>query len=85
MRKDKAFTIQVMQKYLKNVDDEALKVTYDYATTNLFVAYPSLKPEMFTDAVTVLSKSNPKMKDYDVNKVIDNSFVKNAADHKLGG
>ncbi len=85
MRKDKAFTLQVMKKYLQNVDEEALKATYDYATTNLFVAYPYIKPEMSADAIAVLGKSNPKVKDFDVNKMMDNSFVKSANDRKLGG
>jgi NitT/TauT family transport system substrate-binding protein len=85
MRKDKAFTIDVMKNYLKGVDPDYLSKTYDYAMQNLFVAYPYIKPEMSADAITVLAKKDPKVKDFDVNKMQDNSFVKSAADRKLGG
>jgi hypothetical protein len=40
---------------------------------------------MSADAITVLAKKDPKVKDFDVNKMQDNSFVKSAADRKLGG
>jgi hypothetical protein len=36
------------------------------------------------DAVEVLSQKNPKVKDFDVKKMIDDSFVKSAADRRVG-
>jgi NitT/TauT family transport system substrate-binding protein len=78
MKKDKAFSIAVYKKYLKLDDDPALSATYDYAVANLFPSQPLVTPEQFADSVTVLSQKNSKVRDVDLNKVIDNSLVKSA-------
>jgi NitT/TauT family transport system substrate-binding protein len=83
-KQDRAFAISVLKKYLKNDDDTAMGATYDYFTQKVTPVLPFPKSEQFTDSVTVLSAQNPKVKDVDLNKLLDASFVQNAADRKLG-
>ena len=84
-KQDKAFAIQVLKKYLKNDDDTAMGATYDYFTQKVTPVLPYPRPEQFADSVKVLSEQNPRVKDVDVGKLLDPSFVQSAADRKLGG
>ena len=85
MKKDKAGTLPVMQKLLKVTDQDALSQTYDYYVTQIFPAYPSVTPKEWLYSRDELAKTTPKVTDLDVTKIIDNTFVKNAQDRKLGG
>ncbi len=85
MKMDKPFAISVLKKQLKLDDEQALSITYDYAVKNLFPSLPSVTKEQLADSVDVLSAKNPKVRDYDVTKMLDNSFVKCAADRGLAG
>ena len=85
MKKDKAGTLVVMEKLLKVTDQDALSQTYDYYVTQIFPVYPSVTPKEWTYSRDELAKTTPTVKDLDVTKIIDNSFVKNAQDRKLGG
>ncbi len=84
MKKDKAFSVSVFKKYLKLDDDDALSATYDFSTKELFPSLPMIKTGHLADAVSVLSQKNPRVKDLDLSKMIDNSLVKSAADRKVG-
>jgi NitT/TauT family transport system substrate-binding protein len=83
MKKDKVFAVGVLKKYLKLDDDQALSLTYDYGTKNLFPSVPTIKPEHLADSIQVLGEKNPKARDYDVTKMLDPSFVKCAEDRGL--
>ena len=83
-KKDKAFAVQVIEKYLK-VDEQSASDTWDYATKGLFPDQPLASPDQLADAVSILSEKNPKVKDIDLNKVIDNSFVQSAVSRGLAG
>lgn len=85
MKKDRSVSISVLKKYLKLDDDPALATTYDFATKNLFPSLPYAKPEQLADSIEVLSQKNPRVREFDINKFIDNSFVKSAADRHLNG
>jgi len=85
MKKDKAGTIPVMQKLLNVTDQDALSQTYDYYVTQIFPAYPTVTTKEWLYSRDELTKTNAAVKDLDVTKVIDNSFVKNAQDRKVGG
>ena len=85
MKKDKAGTLPVMQKLLNVTDQDALSQTYDYYVTQIFPTYPTVAPKEWTYNRDELAKTTPTVKDLDVTKIIDNSFVKNAQDRKLGG
>ena len=85
MKKDKAGTIPVMQKLLNVTDQDALSQTYDYYVTQIFPVYPTVATKEWLYSRDELAKTNAAAKDLDVTKVIDNSFVKNAQDRKVGG
>jgi ABC-type nitrate/sulfonate/bicarbonate transport system substrate-binding protein len=85
MKKDKPGTLPVMQKLLNVTDQEALSQTYDYYVTQIFPIYPTVQPSEWTYSRDELSKTNAAVKGLDVTKVIDNTFVKNAQDRKVGG
>src|SRR6266404_6315272 len=78
MKKDKAGTLQVMQKLLNVTDQDALSQTYDYYVTAIFPIYPELTMDVWTYSRDDLAKTNPAVKALDLTKVIDNSFVQNA-------
>ena len=82
LRKDKAGAIAVMKKQLQVNDETILARTYDYAM-NLFPSLPYAKADQLADSVTVLGATNEKVKSYDVKKMLDESFVKSAADRGL--
>lgn len=83
VKKDKAFAVGVYKKYLKIDDEIALGRTWEYATTQLFPALPYAKLDQFNDITLELAKRNDKAKTYDVSKMLDESFVKSAADRGL--
>ena len=83
VKKDKAFSVQVYKKYLKIDDEVALGRTWEYATTGLFPSLPYPKLDQWNDIVPELAKRNDKAKTYDVSKMLDDSFVKSAADRGL--
>jgi NitT/TauT family transport system substrate-binding protein len=84
-RSNKELAMTVLQKYLKNDDQRALGVTYDFFVGQVTPQYPLIKPEQFTDALKYLSASNEKIKDFDLSTILDNSFAQSAFDRKVGG
>jgi NitT/TauT family transport system substrate-binding protein len=85
MKKDKAGTIPVMQKLLNVSDQDALSQTYDYYVTQIFPVYPTVAEKEWLYSRDEFAKTNAAVKDLDVTKVFDNTFVKNAQDRKVGG
>jgi NitT/TauT family transport system substrate-binding protein len=83
MKKDKPFTIGVLQKYLKVDDEQELSTTYDYATTNLFPSQPYVTTDQLNDTVQVLGKNNARVRSVDLNRMIDNSLVRSAVSRHL--
>lgn len=82
MRKDKAGAIAVLKKQLQVNDEAILGRTYDYAM-NLFPSLPYPKADHLADSVTVLGATIEKIRTYDISKMLDESFVKSAADRGL--
>src|SRR5581483_1025255 len=88
MLKDKAGTLGVLDKYFKKALGEAGVRAFDFflAGKNAVTPqYPFPAIEQFGPAVEELSPKNPKIKDVDLKKLIDASYVKSAQDRKLGG
>jgi NitT/TauT family transport system substrate-binding protein len=84
-KKNKEQSIPVLQKYLKNDDARALGVTYDFFVGTVTPQYPVVRADLFGDAVEQLSATNDKVKNFDLNKILDNQYVQSAMDRKLGG
>jgi NitT/TauT family transport system substrate-binding protein len=83
IRQDKPFAVQVMKKYLKSEDDRAMGGAYDFYVNQVYQPAPFPKADMFQDSIGELSKTVPALKGYDVNKILDPSFVQNAVDRGL--
>jgi hypothetical protein len=53
--------------------------------TAIFPVYPEVTPDAWIYSRDEFAKTNPAVKGLDVTKVIDNMFVQNAKDRKVGG
>jgi NitT/TauT family transport system substrate-binding protein len=84
-KKDKDFAIKVLGQNLKSDDTVALTASYNLYAVDVLPQYPYPKPEQFVDSKEVLGRNNDKAKNFDVTKILDDSFVKSAASRKVGG
>jgi len=83
VKSDRAFGVQVLKKYFQSTDDKAMGATYDFYALTVTPSQPVPRPEQFADAQTTLGATNAKVKDYDVSKMLDQSFTKSAIDRGL--
>jgi NitT/TauT family transport system substrate-binding protein len=83
LKKDKPGTLAVLRKYFKSDDDKAMTTTYDYFANEVVSSLPYPKPEQLKDAIDTLSVTNPKIREVNLNQLLDPSFVQNAADRGL--
>lgn len=77
-KKDKPGTIAVMEKEFKSNNAETMSKTYDFFAGEVFSTQPFPKPEQYDDIKTYLTDKQPKIKDVDLGKLLDPSFVQNA-------
>ncbi len=84
VHKDKAFAIATLKKELKSEDDRAMGIAYDfYIGSGAMPVLPYPKPEQFADAQNVLGAKNENIRKVDLGKLLDDSFVKSAAQRGL--
>jgi len=83
-KKDKEQSLPVLSKYLKNDDQRAMSVTYDFFVGTVTPDYPVVTADLWGDAVQQLSTQNDKIKSVDLNSMLDNEFVKSALDRNVG-
>jgi len=83
MKKDKPFTVGVLEKYLKSTDDKAMASTYDFYVGEAIPALPYPKPEQFQSALTELGRSNAGVQSVDMTKLLDPSLVASAEQRGL--
>jgi NitT/TauT family transport system substrate-binding protein len=81
---DMAFSVKVLQKYLKMSDTSVLDQTYRFYATEIVQPLPYPTAAMFRDAQQVLGATNPRVKAFDVNTLLDPSFLQSAASRGLG-
>lgn len=82
-KKDKAFAEGIIKKYLKMDDQRLLDASYDYTIAKVIPAIPYATTAQFKDTVETVAKRDPRAQTYDLNKLIDSSFLKSAADRGL--
>ncbi len=80
---DKAFSIQVLKKYYKSDDDAAMTAAYDFFSLRVAVSLPHATPPQFADAQATLGAKSDKVKNFDVTRLIDDSFVSDAGKRGL--
>jgi len=83
-KKSKDQSLPVLGKYLKNDNQRALGVTYDFFVGTVTPDYPVVKVDLFADAVQQLGAQNEKIKTFDVSSILDNEFIQSAMDRKVG-
>jgi len=83
MKAERQFGIDVLKKYFKSTDDTAMAATYDFYAQLVTSTQPLPKPEMFADAQTILGAKSDKVKNYDVTRMLDTTFVQSAIDRGL--
>jgi NitT/TauT family transport system substrate-binding protein len=83
-RHDKPLALQIMQKRLDLNDQTTLNAIYDFFTQpNILPPQPYATMDQFELPIKQLASKNEKAKDFDVNTIIDSSFVKSAVDRGL--
>jgi NitT/TauT family transport system substrate-binding protein len=82
-KQDKALSVASLKKNLKLDDDAALSAAYDYFSTYVVSTEPYATVDQFADVLTIINAQSTKLKDSDVNAIIDNSFVQSAIDRGL--
>jgi len=80
---DKAFGLATMKKYYKDDKDDEMVPSYEFYANETMPSLPYPKPDQFKDSIDQLSVKNDKLKGFDVTKMLDDSFVKSAADRGL--
>jgi NitT/TauT family transport system substrate-binding protein len=83
-KKDKPGTVKIMGKLLNVDDQEALGQAYDFYVSQIMPLYPHLDVAAFNYTKQSLVATNPAVKDLDVTKAIDDSFVADAEKRGVG-
>jgi NitT/TauT family transport system substrate-binding protein len=83
-KKDRAGTIKVMSKLLKLEDQEALGQAYDFYVTQIMPLYPHVSADTFNYTRDALAATNPAVKNLDVTRAFDDSFVTDAEKRGIG-
>ena len=83
MKHDKPFAIQVLKGYLEAPDDQVLEVTYDYYSKTRFATVPLSESRVLQHSARSDFKTNEAAKNFDLNKLVDASYVQSAADRKI--
>ncbi len=81
-KKDKAFAITIMKKYIRTSDETTLSATYDFYSQGVVPALPYPRLEQYADVKAVLGRNSEKVRAFDVARLLDDSFVKSAAERR---
>ena len=74
-----------VKPYYKSDDDPAMSAAFDFHAGEVLATLPYPRPEQFADAIDQLSQANPRILEVDLSKLLDPSFVQDAADRGVGG
>jgi NitT/TauT family transport system substrate-binding protein len=83
-KKNKAETLPVLDKYLNTDDQRGLGATYDFFVGTVTPDYPTVRADLWGDAIDQLGAQNDQIKNFDVSKILDSEFVQSAQDRKVG-
>ncbi|HEV8469642.1 MAG TPA: ABC transporter substrate-binding protein [Candidatus Limnocylindria bacterium] len=83
-KKDKPTTMKALGKLLNLDDQEALGQAYDFYVTQIIPIYPHVTLDTFNYARDALAATNPAVKNLDVTRAIDDSFVADAEKRGVG-
>jgi NitT/TauT family transport system substrate-binding protein len=83
VKADKPLAMAAIKKNLKLDDQRAVEATYEYYKAGVFPDYPYPRAELFKDARELVGEQNAKVLTFDVNTILDPSFIKSAEDRGL--
>jgi ABC-type nitrate/sulfonate/bicarbonate transport system substrate-binding protein len=84
IKQDRAGTLDVMRKDLEMTDDQVLSTVYDYYKQDRVTpTLPFPKADLFPAQLAVIAQKTEAAKNFDVTKMLDQSFVQSAADRHL--
>jgi ABC-type nitrate/sulfonate/bicarbonate transport system substrate-binding protein len=76
MKKDRAFTLKVLSKYLRTDDTEVLSESYDIQVAKYMMKVPLTTVEAVRSILDELSERSPKAKEQNPAKFFDDRFVR---------
>ena len=75
IKKDKAFTIDMMMKYFRTKDREMMDETYEVSVSKYLKRVPTPTAESFRTVIDELSQVNPKAKGQEPKRFYDDSIL----------
>jgi ABC-type nitrate/sulfonate/bicarbonate transport system substrate-binding protein len=78
MKANRVAALPVLKAQLSLDDDAIVEATYDFFAGKVVPSVPLAAPAQFADGIAILSEKNEKVKDFDVSKYIDTSYVQKA-------
>ena len=76
MKRDRAFTMKVLSKYLRTNDMDLVTESYDIQIAKYMMKVPLPTADAVRSVLEELAERNPKAKDLDPNKFFDDRFVR---------
>jgi len=76
MKRDRAFSFNVLRKYLRTADTDLLSETYDVQITKYLLKVPLPTIDNVKSVVEEIAERNPKAKDQDAKLFFDDRFVR---------
>ena len=76
MKKDRAFSFNVLRKYLRTGDTDLLSETYDVQIAKYLLKVPLPTTDNVKSVVEEIAERNPKAKDQDAKLFFDDRFVR---------
>src|SRR5262252_8443862 len=76
MKRDRAFTIKVLSKYLRTNEMDLLSESYDIQVTKYMMKVPLTTADAVRSVLDELAERSPKAKEQDPSKFFDDRFVR---------
>ena len=76
MKKDRAFTLKVLSKYLRTTDSDLLAESYDIQITKYMMKVPLTTTEAVRSVLDELAERSPKAREQEPSKFFDDRFVR---------
>jgi NitT/TauT family transport system substrate-binding protein len=77
-KSDRAYAIAELKTHLQVSDEKALDETYRFYAQEVLPAVPTPTVQQLATSQTVLGAANPKVRQLDLSKIVDTSFVSSA-------
>jgi NitT/TauT family transport system substrate-binding protein len=76
MKKDRAFTLKVLSKYLRTTDSDLLAESYDIQITKYMMKAPLTTTDAVRSVLDELAERSPKAREQEPSKFFDDRFVR---------